>query len=117
MLKAREIAVSQSFRPWSALTLTELIETNKDIEKITIPAMAFILLVPREIFLNMEKNSAKIKMRIKATTINTKIGFAKLIPVITATINIAAVVKVAPLRPVMPSFSSMSMTIKPITEP
>ena len=79
--------------------------------------MAFFLAYPREIFLNIEKNSAKSRIKIKAVTIVIKIGFAKLIPVTATTINIAALVKVASFRPVMPSFSSMSITIKPITKP
>ncbi len=42
MLKARSIAVFQSFNPLSELTLTMLIETSNDKEKIIIPATAFI---------------------------------------------------------------------------
>ena len=49
MLKAKKMAVSQSFIPCSALTSTELIEASKDIEKIMTPAMAFFLLAPRDV--------------------------------------------------------------------
>ena len=62
-------------------------------------------------------SSQKINIKIKKITIETKIRFAKFIPLIEVKINIAAVVKVAPLRPVIPSFSSISMIIKPIKDP
>ena len=62
-------------------------------------------------------SSQKINIKIKKITVDTKIKFAKFIPLTEAKINIAAVVKVAPLRPVIPSFSSISMMMKPIRDP
>ena len=49
--------------------------------------------------------------------VDTKIRFAKFIPLTETKTNIAAVVKVAALRPTMPSFSSMSIMMKPIRVP
>ena len=117
MPKARSIAVFQSFKPSSEITLTLLIDASKDIEKVIIPSTAFILLASLEIPLTKPINSQIIRDKIKREIVGTKIRFAKFIPVTETTTNIAAVVKVAALRPTMPSFSSMSMMIKPIRAP
>ena len=117
MLKARSIAVFQSFNPLSELTLTMLIETSNDKEKIIIPATAFICIAPLEMPLTSPESSQIINTRIREAMIDTKTEVAKFIPLTETTTNIAAVVKVAAFRPTMPSFSSMSMMMKPITVP
>ena len=92
-------------------------DASKDIEKITIPATAFILAATLEMPLTRATSSQRIRITIERAIIDTKIGFAKFIPLTETKTNIAAVVKVAPLRPLIPSFSSMSMMMKPITVP
>ena len=117
MPKARSIAVFQSFKPSSEITLTLLIDASKDMEKVTIPTTAFILVASLEMPLTKATSSQIIKVVIERAIVDTKIRFAKFIPLTETTTNIAAVVKVAALRPTMPSFSSMSMMIKPIRVP
>ena len=48
MPKARSIAVFQSFKPFSEVTLTLLIDASKDMEKVKIAKTAFILVAPLE---------------------------------------------------------------------
>ena len=117
ILKARSIAVFQSFKPLSELTLTMLMEASNDMEKVTIPITAFIFCAPLEIPPTSVASSQIISIMIREATVNTKIGFAKFIPLTETKTNIAAVVRVAPLSPVKPSFSSISIIMKPIKEP
>ena len=117
MPKARSIAVFQSFKPFSEVTLTLLIDASKDMEKVTIAKTAFILVAPLEMPVTRVISSQTIKLNIKKLIVDTKIGFAKFIPLTTTMINIAAVDKVEAIRPTMPSFSSISMMIKPIRLP
>ena len=92
-------------------------EASNDMEKVTIPITAFIFCAPLDIPLTSVASSQIINIMIREATVDTKIGFAKFIPLTETKTNIAAVVRVAPLRPVMPSFSSISIMMKPITEP
>ena len=92
-------------------------EASNDIEKTTIPATAFIFRAPLDMPLISAASSQIINIKIKSATVNKKARFAKFIQLTETKINIAAVVKVAPLSPVMPSFSSMSIMMKPIIEP
>ncbi len=117
ILKARSIAVFQSFKPLSELTLTMLIEASNDMEKVIIPITAFIFCAPLEIPPTSVASSQIINIMIREATVDTKIAFAKLTPLTETKTNIAAVIRVAPLNPVMPSFSSISIMMKPITEP
>ena len=117
ILKARSMAVFQSFKPCSELTLTMLMDASKDIEKITIPTTAFILAATLEMPLTRATSSQRIRIKIERAIIDTKIGFAKFIPLTETKTNIAAVVKAATLRPLIPSFSSISIMIKPIILP
>ena len=117
MPKARSIAVFQSFKPSSEITLTLLIDASKDMEKVTIPSTAFILIANLEMPLTKATSSQIIKVKIEREIVDTKIKFAKFIPLTETATNIAAVVKVAAFRPTMPSFSSMSMMMKPIKVP
>ena len=117
MPKARSIAIFQSFKPFAEVTLTLLMDASKDKEKVTIPNTAFILVAPLEMPLTSVISSQTIKLNIKKLIVDTKIRFAKFIPLIETMINIAAVVKVAAFRPTMPSFSSISIMIKPIMLP
>ena len=117
MPKARSIAVFQSFKPFSEVTLTLLIDASKDKEKVTIPNTAFILVAPLEMPLTRVISSQIIKLNIKKPIVDTKIRFAKFIPLTEIMINIAAVDKVAAFKPTMPSFSSISIIIKPIRLP
>ena len=117
MPKARSIAVFQSFKPFSEVTLTLLMDASKDKEKVTIPNTAFILVAPLEMTLTREISSQIIKPNIKKIIVETEIIFTKFIPLAETMINIAAVDKVAAFRPTMPSFSSISMMIKPIRLP
>ena len=117
MLKARSIAVFQSFNPSSELTLTLVIDASKDREKVTIPNTAFALVAPLEMPLTKAISSQIIKPNIKKIIVDTKIIFTKFIPLTETIINIAAVDKVAAFKPTMPSFSSISMMIKPIRLP
>ena len=65
MLKARSIAVFQSFNPSSELTLTLVIDPSKDREKVTIPNTAFALVAPLEMPLTKAISSQIIKPNIK----------------------------------------------------
>ena len=117
MPKARSIAVFQSFKPFSEVTLTLLIDASKDMEKVTIAKTAFILVAPLEMPVTRVISSQTIKLNIKKLIVDMKIGFAKFIPLTETMINIAAVDKVEAIRPTMPSFSSISIMMKPIMLP
>jgi hypothetical protein len=117
MPKARSIAVFQSLRPFSEVTLTLLIDASNDMEKVKIAKNAFILVATLEMSVTRLMSSQTIKLNIKKLIVDTKIGFAKFIPLTETMINIAAVDKVEAIRPIMPSFSSISIMMKPIMLP
>ena len=92
-------------------------EASNDMEKVIIPITAFIFCAPLDIPMTSATSSQVINIIIREATVNTKIALAKFIPLTETKTNIAAVVKVAPLSPVMPSFSSISIMMKPIKDP
>ena len=65
-------------------------------EKVIIPITAFIFCPPLDIPLTSVASSQIINIMIREATVDTKIGFAKFIPLTETKTNIAAVVRVAP---------------------